>query len=171
MNEDNTNLTKTRARDQATGRKLAFSVWVFTKRMFALGAAAVTVYVAVGCALFGEWWYEFLWGDNFNWHYVAEGLKFLLDEYFRIVIIIVVAVSGAFVLGYLFKRWLFRFVDRFAGPILFASAVLSVTVALVTYNIEKPQHDLLEADKLFVRIADISQKALAASNSPCSAPQ
>jgi hypothetical protein len=39
-------------------------------------------------------------------------------------------------------------------------------VALVTYNIEKPQHDLLEADKLFVRIADISKKALAASNSP-----
>jgi hypothetical protein len=124
MNVGNTDLTETSARDEGTGRTIASSVWVFTKRAVALAALAVTVYVTVGCVLFGWWWYEFLWGDNFNLHYVAEGLKYLLDEYFRIVIIIVVAVSGAFVLGYLFKSRLFRFVDKVAGPILFASAVL-----------------------------------------------
>src|SRR6266478_1357112 len=108
MNEDNADF-ETSAREQATGRRLASTVWVFTKRAFALGAVAVTVYVAVGCVLFGAWWYGLLWGDQFNWHYVTDGLKVLLDEYFPIVIGIVIAAFVVLILGSIFKTSLFRF--------------------------------------------------------------
>src|SRR6266852_1720388 len=111
MNEGNSNLTETSARHQATGRKnLAFSAWVFTKRVLALGAVVVTVYVTVGSALFPDWWFYFLWGGKFNWNYVASGLSVLVDDYFWLVIGIVLVACGAFVLASFFKTRLFRFV-------------------------------------------------------------
>lgn len=166
MNEDNTDLTETRARDQATGRKFAFSVWVFCKRVFALGAIAVTVYVTVGCVLFGGWWYGLLWDDNFNWHYVANGLKVLLDEHFWMAITIVITAFVVLILGSVFKIPLFRFVDRFAGRIVIAASLIVFMTALIVYHSERTHPDLQRAIELSVLTIDRLQKYLAASNAP-----
>ena len=152
--------------EQAVWTKVASRAWCILRRVIAFSAVAVTVYVTVGCALFGEWWFRFLWGGDFNWHFAAVGLKILLDEYFPIVIGIVLAACIAFVLGNVFKTRLLRFVDKFAGAMLFASAMFSVTTALVVYNTEKPWYLLLDADQTFVMIAENARKMLAASNSP-----
>jgi hypothetical protein len=95
-----------------------------------MSAVAVTVYVTVGCALFGDWWYQFLWDGEFNWHQIAFGLKALLDDHFPLLIGMVLAACVAFTLGSVFKARLFRFVDRFAGHILFASLVVVFTNAV-----------------------------------------
>jgi hypothetical protein len=167
LSEGNTHLTETRARDQAAKRKLAFSVWVFTKRAFALGAVAVTVYVTVGCVLFGAWWYELFWEDKFNWAYVAGGMKTLLDEYFPLLIGILLVVFLAFILGNFFKTHLFRFVDKFAGRIVLAALLVLVTIILVIYHTERLQHNLVRALEFSVLTMDRVQKFfLAASNSP-----
>jgi hypothetical protein len=166
MNVGNTDLTETSARDQSAGRTLASSVWVFTKRAFALGAVAVTVYVTVGCVIFGGWWYGLLWDGEFNWSYVADGLKVLLDEYFFLSMCIVFAVVAAFILGSFFKLRLFRLVDKFAGRIVLATILILFTTAIVVYHTEKSQYDLQHAVELSVLTIDNIQKSLAASNSP-----
>jgi hypothetical protein len=140
--------------------------WVLTKRSFAIAAVAVTVYVMVGCALFADWWYRFLWDGKFNWYYVADGLKFLLDDYFPLSIGIVLTVCVVFALGSVFNARLFRYVDKFAGRIALAAVLLLFPTALIMYHTEKPLHDLLHATELNLMTMDNIQSFLAASNSP-----
>src|SRR6266853_4716175 len=152
--------------EKVTWTNIASRAWCIVKRVLALLAVAVTVYVTVGCVIFGAWWYGLLWADQFNWHYVADGLKILLDEYFPIVIGIVIAVFVVLVLGSVFKTPLFRFVDRFAGRIVLVTSLLLLSTSLVVYHTEKAQYDLLHAVESGILTIDNLQKSLAASNSP-----
>jgi hypothetical protein len=148
-------------------RKSTLHVLALTKRVLAIGVAALTVYVTLGCMLFGEWWFRLLWGGEFNWHYVvADGLKSLLDDYFPQVITIVLAACAVFILGSVFKAAVFRFVDRFAGRMVLTSVILILITALVIYHTEKWQYDLQDSIAIDLMTLDSARKYLAASNSP-----
>jgi hypothetical protein len=129
-------------------------------------SVGITLWFTAGCVLFPEWWFGFIWGGQFTWQTVTEGLKVLLDEYFSLLISILVAVCIVIVLSIAFKVRLFRFVDRFAGHILFVALALLFATALIDYHIQHIPYELNHTMQVDLMTLDNIQRFLAASNEP-----
>ena len=129
---------------------------LFAKRTAALGSVAVAVYVLVGCLMYGEWWYGWLWQGEFkDTDYTISGLMFLLDNKFKLVMIVIAAIFLAVVLGGIFKTRLFRIVDRFSGYIVFTALLIICTTFLVVYHTNSRGPDLTE------QISEITERTSA----------
>jgi hypothetical protein len=107
-----------------------------------------------------------MWGGQFSGHEVIDGVKFLLDEYFLLMISILVAACILVVMGNIFKVPLFRFVDKFAGRILFFTFAILVTAALIDYHTQALPFALGRSMQTNLMTLDNIMKFLAASNDP-----
>ena len=106
-----------------------------TKRVVTSASVAVAVYLLVGCWMFPDWWYSWLWQRQFvDLEYTTEGLHVLMDEYFWLVLTVVSLILVAGVLGRVFRNRLFRIIDEFGGIIIFGSAASVVVVFLFLYH-------------------------------------
>ncbi len=105
------------------------------KRVFTLMSVVLAVYLLVGCWMFPDWWYGWLWQRQFaDPEYTAEGLHVLLDQYFWLVLTIIFLVLAAAVLGRIFKHRLFRIVDAAGGMIVLGSSAAVLLAFLFLYH-------------------------------------
>jgi hypothetical protein len=105
------------------------------KRVVTLSALALAIYVFVGCWIFPVWWYEWLWKGEFqNADYYLQALQILLDHFFWLVLIIIGGILVASLLGRIFKKQLFRFVDAFGGLIVFVLLLGLATTFIFLYH-------------------------------------
>ena len=108
---------------------------IAVKRVITLSVISVAAYVLIGCWMFPDWWYEWFWQAGFkDPDYNLQALQILLDDYFWLVLTVIVAIFFAGLLGKVFRRSLFRVVDAFGGFIVFIVALSLVTVSLFLYH-------------------------------------
>jgi hypothetical protein len=94
-----------------------------------------TLYAVVGCYIFGPWWFGFFWDSGFkSVDYIAIGTRILLDQYFFLVICIVVGFFSLAFVVMAFPTRLFAFLDRFSKVILSACIAALVIASLVVYH-------------------------------------
>ena len=152
------------SRDTSTSDKSSPAItwikitWLASKRFLAIFGALLAVYVAVGSALFGTWWYGFVWEANWSsWRYIRKGLFFLFDNHFAATI---ASICGMFILAAVIRHYVsrpfLRVVDRLWGWIFVASLVALCLTAIVDRHYF--QADYSESDFL-----DDDQPAIAAS--------
>lgn len=122
------------------------------KRGLVLLIAIMTIYVGVGSCLFAPWWFGLVWAGNFNLAYMLEGLTILRDEYFALLMGIVIAAFLAALAGITFKAQLVKFVDRFSGRIVVVSAFTLVITALTVYHVAGHSYWRYSSDAFFEKI-------------------
>lgn len=105
------------------------------KRIVTLSSVAVAVYVLIGCWMFPEWWYTWLWEGEFaDRTYNLEGFQILLGHFFGLVLTVVGVIFFAALLGRVFRTQLFRIVDAVGGFIVFVVALSLATAFLFLYH-------------------------------------
>jgi hypothetical protein len=105
------------------------------KRVLTLASVVLAVYLLVGCWMFPDWWYSWLWQRQFaDPEYTAEGLHVLLDQYFSLVLTIIFLVLAVAVLGRIFRDRLFRIVDAAGGIIALGSWAAVLVTFLFLYH-------------------------------------
>ena len=107
---------------------------LFLKRCFVLASVCIAIYVVVGCCIFPDWWFGLLWGGHFDRGYMRDALIVLRDQYFLLLISIVVVAFVAVVVGTVFKTHLLRFIDRRGGRVVVITAFVLITTALIVYH-------------------------------------
>jgi hypothetical protein len=97
--------------------------------------ACATLYAVVGCCIFGPWWFGFFWDGGFkSAAYVASGARFLLNQYFYLVVCLVVGFFALTLVVLTYPTRLFAFLDRFA-KVIFAACIAAFAIAiLVVYH-------------------------------------
>jgi hypothetical protein len=128
------------SQDKLTWASRAFPIG---RRLLVVFAAFGTVYVAVGSALYGGWWYGLIWEAGWlEWRYIRHGLFFLFDNHFFATI---VSIVGAFTFAALILRFAARMfvkiVDGFWGWILSGSLVVLCITAIADRRYFQSDYD------------------------------
>jgi hypothetical protein len=113
---------------------------LFLKRCLVLATVSIGVYVVIACCIYPDWWFGLLWGGQLNLGYVLGGLTYLRDQFFLLLIGIVVVAFAAVILGTIFKTHLFRLVDMHGGYIVVITAFVLTTTALIVYHTQASSH-------------------------------
>jgi hypothetical protein len=129
-------------------RKLMNAAYLFVKSLVVFGSAAVTLYFLIGCLMYGDWWFRFVWDRQFaDADYIADAFSFLLNDRFYLLLGIVFAIFIGTSLTWVYRKPVFTFVDKF-GPLVFLSSFAIVIVtALLLYHTKKDSYPfMLQAD-------------------------
>jgi hypothetical protein len=108
----------------------------YVKMWCVLLSASVAVYVVVGSWIFPDWWFGFFWDRKRAFHEIRMALKDLLNEHFRLTLLIVLFVFTVLISGTTFSRWLLPVTNRHAW-VIWLAAVAIVVDALVVHHVRK----------------------------------
>jgi len=133
--------------------------------------ACATLYAVVGCCIFGPWWFGFFWDGGFkSVEYIAIGARVLLNEYFSLVICLVVGLFALMLVIFAFPTRLFAFLDRFAKVILPVCFAALAVASLVVYHTQGSEY--AEAKSAFwpTDMGDLVKKLRAGMDPPAIEP-
>lgn len=110
--------------------------FMYAKRVLAIGAVVTALYVVIGCCIFSQWWYSWVFeGDFKDWGNTLDAFGTLLDYYFGLVLFLLAAVLVLGLAGNFWRAYLFRVVDRFGGVISFSSVWLIALAFAIVYHV------------------------------------
>jgi hypothetical protein len=114
------------------------TAYLSTRRFAVFASAAAALYFGVGCWMYGEWWFGLIWGKQFrDPDYITDGLGFLLNERFYLLLGMVIALFVGGCLAWVYRQRVLSLVDKVGTLVLFGSSAMVVITALILYRAER----------------------------------